>query len=214
MSNGGDQAGKALALGAGTVQISANYLGVLSNALSLTTVAVSLEHLFISAPSSTYKNGQFDITVTAQYTDGGSGHWMMAPPAVVWNIFNPAVISIDRGTLTGLTQGTTQYFAQAGPIVSNILPVQISAACVQSVQVTVPAGNVTWPTGVPFTMNAACTTSDSSVLLCRPDYSSIDPDHVIDEAASFQQSGFGHVAFGATAGKTATLRATIPQSHC
>ncbi len=213
VSSGGDQAGKALALAAGTVQVAAYYLGVLSNALNLNVVAVTLEHLYINAASGTYKNGQFDVAVTAQYTDGGSGHWNMAPPALVWNIFDPTVISIDNGTVTGLKPGATQYFAQAGPIVSNSLNVQVSGACVQSVQLKVPAGNVTWPTGVPFAMQVACTTSDNSVMACHPDYYSDDPNHVIDEGTNFQANGVGHVALGATPGKTATLRATVPQSH-
>ena len=213
ISNGGDSAGKALALAAGTVQISAYYLGVLSNSLSLQAVAVTLEHLYINAPSGTFKNGTFDITVSAQYTDGASGHWFMAPPAVVWNIFDPTVISIANGTLTGLKQGATQYFAQMGPIVSNTLGVNISSGCVKAVQLNVPASAVTWPTGVPFVMNATCTTSDDSVMACHPDYTSDDPDHVIDEHPNFLTLGFGHVAYGATPGKTATLRATIPPSH-
>ncbi len=213
ISSGGNQAGKALALSGGTVQISANYLGVISNYLSLTAVAVSLEAISINAPSGTYKDGAFDITVSALYTDGGSGHWFMSPPPVVWNIFDPTVVSIDDGTLTGLKQGTTKYFAQVGPIVSNTLNVQISGACVQSVQLNVPSGNVTWPGGVPFTMVATCTTSDSSVMSCRPDFSSDDPGHVIDELANFQSLGSGVVAFGATPGQTATLRATVPTSR-
>lgn len=213
ISSGGTLAGKALALTAGTVQIGANYLGAMAPTLSLTAVAVALEQLSISAASSTYKNGQFDVTVTARYTDGGTGHWNLTPPALVWNVFDPTVISMNNGTVTGLKQGGTQYFAQAGAIVSNTLSVQVTSACVQSVQLLMPAGNVTWPGGVPFTMAASCTSSDNSVMTCHPDFYSDDPDHVVSEANNFQSNGVGHVAFGATAGKTATLRATISHSH-
>ena len=213
IGSGGALAGRAYARQPGQAFISATFLGATSSPIAMNVVSVTLKSLTISAASTTHKNGTVPVVVTAIYTDGATDFAGLSAPPLAWNFVDPTVASVGANhILTGLKAGATKYFAQVGAVVSNTVTVTVSAACVNAVKLTTPAEPVEWPRGVPFQLEATCTTSDGSALPCLPVYSAIDPDNVLDPAPSFAQNGKGRIGVGATAGKSAAFRvAVLPQ---
>jgi hypothetical protein len=210
----GANPGRALAVKAGTTQISASYRGNVSNSLGLSAVDVTLKELHVSAPAVTYKNGTFVIGLTARYQDSKSNIYDLPPPAVSWAIGDSSIVSIDAtGKLRGLVVGSTDYFAQVGTIISEKLAIKVSSACITGVAMVSPGSDVTWPGGVPFGATVSCTTSDGSTLPCAPVYSVTGTSSALVTDEDFATSGRGHVSTSPTAiGATAAIVATIPVS--
>ncbi len=210
IASGGSLAGLAKAVGAGTAAVWANYHGAWSPSYEVVAVAVALKSLQLSAATSTYKNGQVPVTVSAIYSDGQTNFSGLPAPAVAWNVQDPSVAAVSSANvLSGLKMGSTEYFAQVGTVLSNTLAIAVSGACVKTVALTEPAADVTWPAGVPFALAAACATSDGSNFPCVPQYSVQDPDNLLDLGPTYGQTGRGRVALGAPANKTATLQAAV-----
>lgn len=210
IASGGAEAGLAKAVAAGPAAVWANYHGAWSPSHELMAVAVALKSLQISAPTSTYKNGQISVAVSAIYTDGQTNFSGLPAPALAWNVLDPTVAAVSSGNvLSGLKMGATEYFAQVGPVLSNTLPIAVSGACIKTVALTEPLTDATLPRGVPFELAASCATSDGSQLPCVPQYSVADPDNLLDLGPTYGQTGRGRVALGAPTGKAATLKVAV-----
>jgi hypothetical protein len=217
-----DSEGTVTAKAAGSTNLTATYKGVLSNALAINVVAVSLKSLAITpAPTASLAvgaGGALEISVAAVWTDGANDY-PLDPPVVSWTIADNTVVSITgpkagtankKYTLTGLKAGSTTYLAQVSTVISNTVTANVGSACITGISLTSPSANVVLPAGAPFALQAACTTSDGSALPCTPTFKTTDASGIIvDYTGSYASNGKAKVKETAAAGQTAEVYATI-----
>ncbi|HWY68333.1 MAG TPA: MBG domain-containing protein [Terriglobales bacterium] len=152
-------AGSAFGIGVGSTSISATSAGIMSNTLPLTVTAATLRSITISAAKPSIANGTTDqFTAKGIFTDGSMQD---LTGSVIWASSNPAVATITAaGLATGASVGSSNISASFNGITSNLLPLTVTPAVLQSIAIRAQNGSIAKGTNDEFT--ASGTFSDNS----------------------------------------------------
>ena len=135
-------------------------LGIVSPAVNLTVTAATLASIAVTpANSSIPKGATLQLTATGTFSDGTSQD---ITHAVSWSSSNTSIAAINpvTGIALGLLAGTANITASLGGITSPAVPLNITAATLQSISVAPATPSIALGTTQQFT--ATGTYSDLS----------------------------------------------------
>jgi len=143
----------------GTTKISATYLGASSNQATLEVTTATITTITVTPNNLTIPLGvSSSYTASAILSDGSN---MDVTQQVTWVTNNPVIATIDAtGKVQGNMVGSTLITAQQQGIVSNSATLTISAATVDSIQIT--PGNATIAKGTSLNLTAIAILSDGT----------------------------------------------------
>ncbi|PJZ57217.1 hypothetical protein CH367_10810 [Leptospira barantonii] len=166
ISNASGTNGKTTSLQTGTTQITASMGAVSSDPSTLTITSATLTSITIAPTSSLSiaKGLSQDFSAVGHYTDGTTQD---LTTQVIWNSSNSSVATASNasganGRITSIDTGTSQISASLGGTSSSNTTVTVTAAVLNSIQVS-PA-NISIPNGNSNSFTAIGVYSDSTTL--------------------------------------------------
>ena len=167
-------AGLVTGAGLGTSNITATQNGITSNTFVLTVTAATLQSINISAAGSSIAKGtSLQLTATGTFSDGTKQN---LTNTATWSSSNSAIASItSSGLATGVDLGSTNITATQNGITSNSFGLTVTAAVLQSINVSASSSSIAKGTTVQFTAKGTFSDGSSQDLTNTATWTSSNP---------------------------------------
>jgi len=168
-----------LATGAaiGLSNITATQNGISSNSIALTVTAATLQSITISAGSSSIaKSTSVQFTATGTFSDGSTQN---LTNTATWANSSPSAVNLDAtGLATGAAIGSSNITATQNGITSNSFALVVTAATLQSINVSASSSSIAKGTTVQFTATGTFSDGSTQDLTKTANWASSSPTTV------------------------------------